>query len=156
MIEVKKQHIRPSGDSVASVVRLLKEGCEVDFVPEENYMLPLIRGGKDIVTLRSPDRELSRGDIVLAEVGTKGYLLLRILDRNQNSFLLAGDAALDWMDIEECTLNDIVGRVVFIQRGNWGFRPGRGEFWMWLFPVRDSIMKLYNWIFRKDLTERVK
>ena len=128
----------------------------MSYVPRGNDMLPLIRGGKDIVTLRSPDRELSRGDIVLAEVGTKGYLLLRILVCNQNLFLLAGDAALDWMGIEECTLNNIVGRVVFIQRGNWGFRPGRGEFWMWLFPVRKSIMKLYNWIFRKDLTERVK
>lgn len=152
----KEEHIEPRQESIPLVARQLEEGHEVSYVPKGNDMLPLIRGGKDIVTLRSPDRELSRGDIVLAEVGTKGYLLLRILDRDRNLFLLAGDAALDWMGIEECTLNDIVGRVVFIQRGNWGFRPGRGEFWMWLFPVRESIMKLYNWIFRKDLTERVK
>ena len=140
----KRKHIYPAVESIDSVVNYLKEDCEVDYMPKDDDMLPLIRGGKDVVTLRSPDRDLTCGDIVLADVDKKGYRLLRILDRNQNRFLLVGDSALDVVDIEECTVNDIAGRVIYIQRGDLGFRPGNGKLWMRLFSVRKLIMGIYR------------
>ena len=50
LMKVQKQ-IRPlREDPFTFVVRLLNEGYEVEYMPEVDDMLPLIRGGKDVVT----------------------------------------------------------------------------------------------------------
>lgn len=149
MITTRK-HIEPRGETLSSVVRHLKEGYEVDYVPRGNDMLPLIRGGKDVVTLRKIGEPVRRGDIVLVCFPGDDYRLSRVMDSNQNRFYLLRETALSWSEQENCTLNDILGKVVFIQRGSWGFRPGRGDFWMSLLPVRRYIMALYRRLRRKN------
>ncbi|WP_303842171.1 S24/S26 family peptidase [Selenomonas ruminantium] len=150
MLMKVQKHIRPlREDPFTFVVRLLNEGYEVEYMPEVDDMLPLIRGGKDVVTLRSPEAELEPGHIVLAEFPGRGYVLRRIVDRNQNRIWVMADTDLDWLDMEECTVNDIAGQVVFIQRGALGFRPGKGRFWMRLMPFRRKILSLYScWLSR--------
>lgn len=146
-----KKHISSRGESIVSVVRHLREGYEVEYVPRGNDMLPLIRGGKDIITLHPLDRELRRGDIVLVELHEHVYGLRRIIDRNQNRIWVMAESNFGLDALEECTLNDMVGQVVLIQRGHMGFRPGKGHFWMLLLPVRGAIMKCYKHFWKENV-----
>ena len=60
------------------VARMLSQGRSVTLQTKGKSMYPFITGGRDIVELRKTDT-LSVGDIVLAEVPERGYVLHRIL-----------------------------------------------------------------------------
>ena len=60
------------------VTRMLSQGRSVTLRAKGKSMYPFISSGRDTVELRKTDT-LSVGDIVLAEVPERGYVLHRIL-----------------------------------------------------------------------------
>ena len=90
------------------------EGRSVRFRAKGVSMHPLIRGGKDEILL-SPcsDKKLKTTDVVLFKY--KGqYVLHRIIHIEGNLLTLQGDGSFTAK--EECTTEDVVGRVQAIIR----------------------------------------
>lgn len=131
----KEEYINPRQESIPLVARQLEVGHEVSYVPKGNDMLPLIRGGKDVVILYPAFGGTIRvGDVVFARLDGNNYALRRIVDRNRNRYYLLpdSDSVLDERDV--CVMDNILGKVVAIQRGDKRFRPRRGIYGYCFFP----------------------
>ena len=94
-------------------------------------MFPLIRWGKDFVTIIPPDRELVPGDIVLvSEPDTGRYIMHRVWTVQDGQVLTWGDNCDEpdrWV-----FLDAVWGRAVLIERGRRRIQPDpeRGMRWM--------------------------
>lgn len=93
---------------------LLADGGKVRFLVKGRSMWPLLRSGQDVVVIMSADK-LNRGDLVLAEVEPRCFLLHRIVRKDGELLTLSGDGNLK--AFEHCLCNDVVGKVVLIVRG---------------------------------------
>lgn len=107
---------------------------------EGDSMRPLIRRGRDRVTIVPLDREIRKGDVVLFRGGPKRYVVHRIWKIEGGRVQTLGDNCLypdPWMPRE-----DVWGFVVKVERDGRSFRlDGRwarafGLFWMGIYPVR--------------------
>ena len=141
----------PNAELFANVTRLLGEGKSVTITCKGVSMLPLIRGGRDLVVVEK--KEAYRpGDIVLFSI--KGnYILHRIVAMDADCVTARGDG--NWRGTERFTPADIHGKVVGIRRisrkGKERFiDPDSGsvkrfvKFWDFLFPVRRWILAVYR------------
>lgn len=95
------------------VTRMLSQGRSVTLRAKGKSMYPFISGGRDTVELRKTDT-LSVGDIVLAEVPERGYVLHRIYKMEGEQLVLMGDGNL--RATERCRKEDVLGKVVRILR----------------------------------------
>lgn len=95
------------------VTRMLSQGRSVTLRAKGKSMYPFISGGRDTVELRKTDT-LSVGDIVLAEVPERGYVLHRIYKMEGEWLTLMGDGNL--RATERCHREDLLGKVVKILR----------------------------------------
>lgn len=119
---------------------LMNEGREVSFTPLGSSMLPFIRGGKDAVRMRKlPQVEV--GDIILIRLPGR-YILHRVIEVNGNQVTLMGDGNI--AGTEQCTLDDVLGTVVVIEKNGRTIRPGRGRFWRAIKPLRRYILAIYR------------
>jgi phage repressor protein C with HTH and peptisase S24 domain len=90
----------------------IAEGRAVRFRLKGDSMFPLIRNGRDEVVLYPCTKEeLAPMDVVLFRYRGK-HLLHRILQREGERLLLQGDGS--FIAKEECTTNDVIGKVNFI------------------------------------------
>lgn len=135
--------------SIGAAAYMLSQAHHVDYVHRGNDMLPIIRGGKDRVSLTPYFHRLRTGDIVLANV-SRSYVLLRILEIRGDRIVLLGDA-LPVENKVECSMSDILGRVNYIRRGRVGFHPKGGNLWMSLLPLRKSLMRVYKVVRKSNL-----
>ncbi len=69
----------------------LKNGGEVSFKPHGISMLPLIRQGKDSVTLEQLKREAKKFDVIFYRRPDGQFVLHRIIGHDKNGFILCGD-----------------------------------------------------------------
>lgn len=116
---------------------LLAEGREVCITPKGNSMLPFIRDGKDSVTLKKlPGVKV--GDIVLARLGDRHYVLHRVIEAKDGALTLMGDGNIS--GTEQCLQKDIMGTAVAIN----GRRPGNGAIWRALKPIRRYLLAIYR------------
>ena len=119
---------------------LMNEGREVSFTPLGNSMLPFIRGGKDAVRMRKlPQVEV--GDIILIRLPGR-YVLHRVIALDGNQVTLMGDGNIT--GTEQCTLDDVLGTVVAIEKDGKTVIPGKGRFWYKLKPLRRYILAIYR------------
>lgn len=73
-------------------------------------MLPLLGRGLDTVVVRPcPDEELTVGRIVLFRAGSHRLIVHRIVRRDGNDFVMAGDG--NYRKTERCTLDQVIGVV---------------------------------------------
>jgi hypothetical protein len=122
---------------------LLSRGIEVVLMTKGNSMLPFIRGEKDSVNLKKFDA-VEVGDIVLARIAPKRYVLHRIINIDGDKVTLMGDGNL--VGTESCSLSDILGTVQEIIRPNGSVKKvTKGTFWRKLLPVRKYIL----WVYRR-------
>lgn len=81
--------------SMEDIVPLMKEQIinngEVTFTPKGNSMLPMLRNGKDIVTLGKPQFPLKKYDLPLYEREGGKYILHRVVDVNNDTYVMRGD-----------------------------------------------------------------
>ena len=88
------------------VARMLAGGNSVTLRAKGNSMYPFIVDGRDSVILQTYRKTAAVGDIVLAHLPEKGFVLHRIYKNDGNEFVLMGDGNLH--TTERCSKNDIV------------------------------------------------
>ena len=97
-----------------------------------NSMFPLLRNGKDVVVLeKCPAESLQPMDVVLFRYRGK-HVLHRIILRNGNDLLIQGDGSI--VAKEQCTINDVVGKVTGVCRPSGKILSV--ESWKWTLPSR--------------------
>jgi len=140
-------------------------GIEGNMLPVTIYidgdsMRPLIRRGRDKVTIIPISREPMIGDVVLFKGGNKRYVVHRLYKKNGDCMQTLGDNCYypdPWMPKE-----NIWGIVVKMERNGRIIRLDSrgsrifGRFWMFIYPVRifywncrRLAAKLYRRIFHK-------
>lgn len=138
------------------IIRLVDEGREVVLRTKGNSMLPFITGDRDSVVLKKPS-QLSVGDIVLAEIAPRHYVLHRIYAfPDDGTVELMGDGNLRGR--ERCRLSDVRAEAVeILKKGtdsiNCKSAWQRFRAWIWrnpLFPFRRIILGV-----RKRLFEQI-
>lgn len=102
----------PNAILLSEVSSLLAEGKEVELKTKGYSMLPFIVGDRDSVRLRQ--ETVSEGDVVLAEIAPRHYVLHRIVSMNEGAVTLKGDGNL--VGTEHCRLEDIKGKAVAVIR----------------------------------------
>jgi hypothetical protein len=69
----------------------LEDGGKATFTPKGKSMLPLLRDGMDRVTIAKPVFPLKKYDIVLYQRNNGDYVLHRIVETGQGTYVLRGD-----------------------------------------------------------------
>ena len=130
----------------------LSQGKSVRLRAKGNSMRPFIHGGNDILLL-VPSESLSKGDVVLARIDGKRYVIHRIIEINGDKFTLMGDGNL--YEKEQCLRSDIYGTVESVIREGrkHNLRSGKARLyataWRCLLPLRRLNHKLSNSFKRK-------
>lgn len=125
------------------VTRMLSQGRSVTLRAKGKSMYPFISGGRDTVELRKTDT-LSVGDIVLAEVPERGYVLHRIYKMEGEQLVLMGDGNL--RATERCRKEDVLGKVVRILRDGQYVESSsfaerlKARCWRRLLPLRRYLL----------------
>ena len=125
------------------VSRLLSQGRFVTLRGKGNSMYPFIVDGRDSVVLQK-SKEVDTGDIVLAHIPEKGYVLHRIYRMQGERLTLMGDGNLHAR--EQCKKSDVLGKVIKICRnGRYvecdTFRERfKADCWRRLLPVRRFLL----------------
>ena len=146
MLQWRMQMTVPNEILLAEVGNLLDEGKDVILLTKGNSMLPFIRGEKDSVLLRkSAPESLTAGDIVLAEVAPKQYVLHRVLSCDGDVLYLKGDGNVRGKG-ERCRRKDVLGSVVEVIRPDGRHsKPAAARFWLSLHPfARKCFLALYR------------
>ena len=124
----------------------IEAGHAVRFRLKGNSMFPLLRNGKDVVVLeKCPAESLQPMDVVLFRYRGK-HVLHRIIRREGERLLIQGDGSI--VAKEECTVDDVVGKVLRICRPSGKEIPVGS--WQWTIPSRmwHGLGFLRNWILR--------
>lgn len=143
------QHKVDNSILIPEIGKLLQEGKDVRFTPTGVSMRPFIEGERDTVVLRKCN-SFRVGDIVLAQIpnlqlptSVPLYVLHRIIAIDDQLITLQGDGNLQGM--EQCTANDIFGKVVQIYKPDGHTKClTRGRLWFYLKPCRRILLKVYR------------
>ncbi len=125
------------------VARLLSQGHLVTLRGKGRSMFPFIADGRDSVVLQKT-ADLATGDIVLAQIEGKGYVLHRIYKTEGEWLTLMGDGNL--RATERCRRKDVLGKAVSILRGGRTVdcsSPSerlKAACWRWLLPLRRCLL----------------
>lgn len=133
----------PNEILLAEVGAMLSEGKDVVLMTKGWSMNPTIVGERDSVLLRKTGSP-QVGDIVLARLSPKHYVLHRIVAIDAGKVTLMGDGNLTGQ--EHCTAGDILGTVqrVLPPRGK-GFVPGKASLWRKTGPLtRRIVLGIYR------------
>ncbi len=122
----------PNNTFFALIEEEIAEGKAVRFRLKGNSMFPLLRNGKDSVILeKCLSGELKPMDVVLFRYRAS-YVLHRIIQRTGDDLLMQGDGSI--VSMEQCTVNDVVGKVIGICRPSG--KIVSIESWKWILPSR--------------------
>ena len=129
----------------SEIEKLLEEGHTVTLRTKGSSMFPFIVGGRDSVVLQKAEK-LQKGDIVLAQLPGKDYVLHRIYRLRDEEVLLMGDGNL--CATERCMRKDVRGKVTAIIRNGKTIdckaedERWRARWWQWLLPLRRILIKI--------------
>ena len=133
---------------VAEAIRLTENGESVTLPVNGHSMLPFIVGWRDCVILQKPT-QLKVGDVVVAWVEGRRYVLHRIIRIEGDQVTLMGDGNL--LGTECCLLNDVKALATHVvsAKGHTRYLYGRwqrfgAKVW-WLFkPIRRYLLAIYR------------
>jgi len=133
---------------ISDAVRLVNEGMAVTLLVKGRSMLPFILGGIDSVVLTRPG-EVRPGDVVLARIDGKRYVLHRVMEVSDKRVELMGDGNL--VGREVCRPEDVLARADEVVKGDGRHvrldtpRQRRAaRLWRRLLPVRRYILFIYR------------
>ena len=92
---------------IGEAVRLVGEGMSVTMGVNGRSMLPFIIGGRESVVLSRPG-DVRPGDVVLARIGGRRYVLHRVLKVTPERVVLMGDGNVRGQ--ETCRMEDVLAR----------------------------------------------
>ena len=135
----------------AQVESEIAAGRSVRFKVKGHSMYPLLRNGKDEVTLSPLEKVPSVYDIVLFRYRGK-HILHRIISIEGDTYTIQGDGI--YISCEKCTREDIIGVVTQIHKKNgleintsWGLFLFNSWCWYKLFFMRRFILAVLRRIF---------
>jgi len=124
----------------------ISNGRKVQFRIKGDSMSPLLRDNKDdIVLYPCVGDELSPMDIVLFRYKGK-YLLHRIIRREGNCLYIQGDGS--YIAKEECSIDDVIGKVQMIVRPSGKIISVNSWQWRWLSYIWLKIRIIRNLLLR--------
>ena len=144
----------PNEKLIPKVKEVVDRGATATLRVKGHSMRIFLSNGRDLVTLVAPERENLRvGDVVLAEIQPKVYVLHRIIQRTQDQLTLMGDGNVG--TTETCTINDVIGIVtLFYRKGRtkpdsvngWKWKT-YSRIWLTLTPFRRYILAIHRRLF---------
>lgn len=144
----------PNEILIPKVKEVIDRGATATLRVKGHSMRIFLSNGRDLVTLVAPERENLRvGDVVLAEIQPKIYVLHRIIKRTQDQLTLMGDGNVG--TTEACTINDVIGIVtLFYRKGRtkpdsvngWKWKT-YSRIWLTLTPIRRYILAIHRRLF---------
>lgn len=138
--------VLPNDILLSSAEELLREGRDVELLAKGFSMRPYLESEKDSVLLRKLD-DVHVGDIILARIAPKTYVLHRVWDVKGEEITLMGDGNIRGK--ETCQKKDVLGTVVLILKADGReIVPGKGKVWRKFLPVRRYILFIHR-CFRK-------
>lgn len=131
--------------------RLLREEPKIGALPlvvSGSSMTPFLRHGQDTVYLSRLTRPVRRGDILLYQRRSGGYVLHRVWKAENGTYTMVGDA----QTILEHGIRDdqIIAIVTAAQRRGKKCAPGSfwwdfyEKYWIRMVPLRPAIRGLYS------------
>lgn len=133
---------------IEEVLRLVNEGVSVKLPVGGSSMLPFIIGGRDSVILRKAEH-IAVGDVVLAWVEGRRYVLHRVIRIDVRDITLMGDGNI--AGTEFCSLDDIKAIATHVVKGNGKQyclhdrqRKLFAGIWRKLRPVRRYLLAIYR------------
>ena len=137
--------------------RMVEEGLCVTLPVDGRSMLPFIIGGRDSVLLSKPE-DVMVGDIVLAWIENRRYVVHRILEIRGQHVTLMGDGNL--YGKEYCTLADIKAKALYVvdtkgKKHNLyaPWRKGASRAWLFLKPIRRYLLLFVRIIYGIEVRE---
>ncbi len=145
--EIKRIHFQ-NEVLIPQIITLLDSGHTVTLMLRGISMRPFLEDNRDKALLKKAEK-LKVGDVVLAEISAKRYVLHRITEIEGERVVLMGDGNLG---TEQCQISDIHGYAVGF------YRKGRNKMertdsvkwktysflWMHLRPIRRYLLFLYR------------
>ena len=92
MQEFSKSESFSLADTAPIIIEVLESGGEFELYPRGTSMLPLIRQGRDSVTLvKKPDGRIPDGEIAFYKRSDGHFVLHRIMYHDQSGYTMCGD-----------------------------------------------------------------
>lgn len=157
-----KNLIIPNEIFIPQIKELIDEGMTTTFRVRGYSMRLFLEDRRDKVLLAPCTEAPRRGDVILAEVSPKRYVLHRVIKVDGTHLTLKGDGNV--FGTEECDVNDIIG----IAKGF--YRKGRSVpdlttgtkwkvysfLWLRLTPLRRLILAFYRRIWLKVFPVKIE
>lgn len=139
---------------IPQIIALLDSGHTVTLMLRGISMRPFLEDNRDKALLKKAS-ELNVGDVVLAEIADKRYVLHRITAIEGDRVVLMGDGNLG---TEQCRKADVHGYAVgFYRKGKSKIErtdsvkwKSYSFLWMHLLPIRRYLLFLYRITSRND------
>lgn len=112
--EINRNPINLS-DAFLVIEEKLKMGGEVTFKPNGTSMLPMLRPGKDSVTIKRANK-LFKNDVVLYKRMNGQYVLHRIVGKRKDGYVMRGDN--QWFFEKGISRQMIIGKVIAFTRND--------------------------------------
>lgn len=133
---------------IPQIISLLEEGHTVTLKVKGFSMRPFLENDRDKVLLKKSENPIV-GDVVLAEIAPKRYVLHRLISLNNGEAILRGDGNLSK---EYCKKSDIHGIATgFYRKGTDIFDSCDSRKWkvysfIWthLYPIRRYLLAIYR------------
>lgn len=134
------------------IVVKLEEGCTIKIMVRGNSMRVYLVHERDYVILQKPE-SIKVGDVILAEVSPKHYVLHRAVKIDGENITLRGDGNLS---AEYCKLSDVKGKAIAFERKGRKIQESVDSlkfrmyswFWMHTLPLRRYLLYAHHLVFR--------
>ncbi len=145
--EIKRIHFQNEA-IIPQIIALLDSGHTITLMLRGISMRPFLEDNRDKALLKKAEN-VNVGDVVLAEISPKRYVLHRLTEIEGDRVVLMGDGNLG---TEQCRMSDIHGYAIGF------YRKGRSKIertdsvkwktysflWMHLRPIRRYLLFLYR------------
>ena len=133
---------------IGDAIRLVQEGMAVTMLVKGRSMLPFILGGQESAVLTQPG-EIKTGDVVLARIDGRRYVLHRVLEVSADRVVLMGDGNIRGQEV--CRPEDVLARADEVVGADGKHRrldtprqKRRARIWRRLLPVRRWLLAIYK------------
>lgn len=142
----------PNALLIPELVKIMDEGHTITITPKGVSMRPFLESKRDKAVLKKATNPQA-GDVVLAEVALRRYVLHRIIKISDGIVTLRGDGNIG---VEKCRVKDVKAVAIgFYRKGRETLDRTDGRkwkiySWAWtkLFPIRRYLIGAYKkiWI----------
>lgn len=133
---------------IGDAIRLVQEGMAVTMLVKGRSMLPFILGGQESAVLTQPG-EIKTGDVVLARIDGRRYVLHRVMEVSADRIVLMGDGNIRGQEV--CRPEDVLARADEVVGADGKHRrldtprqKRRARIWRRLLPVRRWLLAIYK------------